>query len=138
MIDMEQNGTALEAALLAAIEALDGMEDRVCPVVDIKKSTGPLAVYDQLREGDSRDLSGPTGLLSATFQVHVLHGTYMKMRQLSDNIKKALNGLSGRGEPPLLIEAVTVELASPDLLEAKVQLFRRTYNVEFLYQIKED
>lgn len=135
---MEHNGTALEAALVAAVEALDGLKDRVCPVIDIQKSTGPLVVYDQRQESDERDISGGTGLLEAVFQIHVLHSTYLKMRTLSENVKDTLNGMSGREEAPLLIEAVIVELATPDIMEMKVQLFRRTYNVRFLYQIKED
>lgn len=135
---MELNGILLEKALTATLEAIAGMEDRVCPVVDIQKSTGPLAVYDQSVENEEKTLTGAAGLLTAEYQVHVLHNTYLKMRQLSEQVKSALNALQGYYQAPLLIEVVTVELGSRDIMETKVGLFRRTYNVNFQYQIKEE
>lgn len=135
---MNTNGILLEEAMVAALEALDGLNDRVCPVLDIQKSTGPLVVYDQRTETEEQSLDADTGLQAAGFQLHVLHGTYRKMRLLSETVKSALKQLRGKPNGPLLIEAVVVELATPDLLEKSVQLFRRTYNVTFYYQIKEE
>lgn len=135
---MEQNGIMLEEIMVAALETLEGLKERVCPVIDIQKSTAPLVVYDQNKENDQKTLSGNAGLLLAAYQVHVLHNTYLKMRQLAEQVKSALEALQGHQESLLLVEAVTVELGSPDLLESKVQLFRRTYNVLFNYQIKEE
>lgn len=135
---MENNGILLEEALVAALEALNGLAGRVCPVADIQKSTGPLVVYDQLKESEAQHLSGHTGLMTAVFQIHVLHSTYVSMRLLSENIKTALKFLWGETNAPLRIEAVTVELATPDIWEMKVSLFHRTYNVTFYYQIKEE
>lgn len=135
---MERNGIALEQILAENLEAIESLKDRVCPVVDIQKSTGPLAVYDQREESDQKALSGATGLLSAAYQVHVLHNTYLKMRQLAERVKAALNALQGYHQSPLMIEAVSVELGTPDILESKVQLYRRTYNVIFQYQIEEE
>lgn len=133
---MEHNGIALESALVAAMEALSGLDDRVCPIIDIQKSTGPLVIYDQKRESDERSLTGRTGLMEAEFRIHVLHSTYMKMRLLAENVKAALYAMEGSTTPPLLIEAVGVELATPDLHEIKVSLFRRTYTVRIFYQIQ--
>lgn len=135
---MDTNGILLEETMVAALEALEGMPDRVCPVIDIQKSAGPLVVYDQLKEKTEQHLTGDTNLLYAVFQLHVLHNTYKKMRLLSETVKTAIIGLRGRNAPPLRIEAVNVELATPDILESKVQMFRRTYNVTFYYQIKEE
>lgn len=131
-----EHGIALEEALTSAIEALDGLDDRICPITDIQKNTGPLVIYDQKRESDERCLTGRTGLLEAEFRIHVLHSTYMKMRLLAEKVKAALQSMEGSTNPPLHIEAVDVELATPDLHEIKVSLFRRTYTVRFLYQIQ--
>ena len=135
---MNTNGIALEEAMVAALKALDGLKDRVCPVVEIKKNDGPLVVYDQRTETDEQELAGDSGLLAAVFEIHVLHGSYMKMRLLAETVKTALKTLRGTDNGPLRIEAVIVELATPDIREGKVQLFRRTYNVTFHYQIKEE
>lgn len=133
-----ENEILLEETMVAALEALDGMSKRVCPVVDIKKSTGPLVVYDQRSETGEQELEGDTELLTAAFQIHVLHGTYRQMRQLCGIVKGALKGLRGTKSAALHIEALTLEQATPDILEEKVGLFRRTYNVTFFYQIKEE
>ena len=135
---MEENGIALETAMVAALEGIEGLTGRVCPVIDIQKSTGPLIVYDPRRETEERSIDGREGLLYAEMQVHVLHNTYMKMRLLCEKAKKALQALEGLRKAPLLVEAVEVELATPDLFEGKVELFRRTYNVKFYYQLKEE
>ena len=135
---MEHNGIVLEEALVAALEAVEGLKGRVCPVVDIQKSTGPLVVYDQREENGQQTLAGRTELMAAGFQIHVLHGTYFKMRQLAEQVKEAIYSLCGYNTAPLLIETVTVELASPDIMETKVSLFRRTYNINFQYQIREE
>lgn len=135
---MEKNGIGLEQTMKEALEVIDGLKDRVCPVVDIQKSTGPLAVYDQRGENEQKALTGGSGLLTAEYQIHVLHNTYFKMRQLAEQVKATMQALEGAAHLPLLIETVNVELGSPDILESKVQMFRRTYNVTFQYQIKED
>ena len=135
---MEHNGIALEEALVAALEAVEGLKERVCPVVDIQKSTGPLVVYDQREENCQQTLIGQTGLMTAGFQIHVLHGTYFKMRQLAERVKEKIYSLCGYNTAQLLVEAITVELASPDIMETKVSMFRRTYNVTIQYQIKEE
>lgn len=126
---------AMEDILVAAIESVEGLKDRVCPVVDIQKNTGPLVVYDQRTDAEERSISGDTGLLSAEYEVHCLHSTYKKMRLLAEAVKGKLKGMQGDNSP-LLIEAVRVEQTIPDILESKVQLFRRTYNVMIYYQIR--
>lgn len=126
---------AIEDVLVDVIEGVDGLKDRVCPVVDIQKSTGPLVVYDQRKESEQRDISGDTGLISVEFEVHCLHTTYIKMRQLAHAAKEKIKGMLGNNSP-LFIEAVQVEQITPDILESRVQLYRRTYNVTIQYQIR--
>lgn len=135
---MEQNGIILERAVTGALEAIEGLEDRVCPVLDIQKSTGPLIVYDQDVDDEEKTLSGTAGLFTAEYQVHVLHNTYLKMRQLAEQVKTALKALQGYQHESILIEDATVKLESRDILETKVQLFRRTYRINFQYQFKEE
>ena len=135
---MEKNGIVLLETMVAALEGMEGMGGRVSPIVDIQKSTGPLVVYDQTGESGQDTLTDRTGLMTAKYQIHVLHSSYLKMRQLAEKTKTTLELLQGHYRSPLLIETVSVELGSPDILEAKVQLFRRTYNVTFDYQFKEE
>ena len=135
---MEENGIALETAMVAALEGIEGLAGRVCPVIDIHKSQGPQVVYDPRGEREERSIEGRAGLQYAETQIHVLHNSYMKMRLLCEKVKKALQALEGLNKAPLLVEAVEVELATPDLFESKAELFRRSYNVKFYYQIKED
>lgn len=133
-----ENGLLLEQTFVGVLAMLPGLSDRVCPIVDIHKSTGPLLVYGQKTETQELELAGDTSLNMATFQLHILHTTYQTMRQLAENAKTVLKQLQGCTHGPLLIELVRTELASPDLYEEKVRLFRRTYDITFYYQIMED
>jgi len=135
---MEEKGLPLEETLKAALAAVEGLSGRVCPVVDIQKNTGPLAVYEQQDESQEHSLDGLSGLCSATFHIHVIHGTYQKMRLLSEQVKQAVQGLRQSGKGSLWIEEITVKLASPDIYESHIQQYRRTYQVTIQYQIKED
>ena len=133
-----QNGILLEQTFVAALEAVPGLAGRVCPIEDIQKSTGPLAVYEQQTEQEEACLDGAAGLLTAAFKIHVFHGTYRKMRLLAEQVKHAVKSLRQRTEGVLCIEEVTVTMAHPDVHEDRVQLFRRAYFVTIQYQIKED
>lgn len=133
-----EKGLLLEETLVAVLQAVDGLSGRVCPVQDIQKSSGPLAVFEQQDEAEENAVDGLTGLCSAVYTIHALHGTYEKMRLLAEQIKKAVQTLRQSVKDSLYIEEVTVKLGSPDIYEDRVQLFRRTYKVTIQYQIKED
>ena len=111
---------------------------RVCPVADIQHSEGPLAVYEQKEESEENAIDGLTGLATAVFLVHVIHSTYERMRLLSEQVKCAVQTMRQSTHGALYIEEVTVNLATPDLYELRVDQFRRSYQVTIQYQIKED
>ena len=133
-----KNGLLLENTLVAALEAVDGLADRVCPIQDIQKNTGPLAVFEQQDETEETALDGLTGLETAVYIVHAMHNTYEKMRLLAEQIKNTVKALRQHAEGSLFIEDVAVALASKDIYEGRVQLFRRAYKITIQYQTKED
>lgn len=133
-----KNGLLLENTLVAALGTVDGLRDRVCPIQDIQKNTGPLAVFEQQDETEETALDGLTGLETAVYIVHAMHNTYEKMRLLAEQIKNTMKALRQHAEGSLFIEDVAVALASKDIYEGRVQLFRRAYKVTIHYQIKED
>ena len=135
---MEDNGLLLEEYLTTALQSIDGLHERVCPVIDIQHSTGPIVVYEQQDESEENLIDGASGLCAAVFKIHVLHGTYEKMRLLAEWVKTTVRNLRQSKFGKLHIEEATVKLASPDLYESRVQQFRRTYQVTIQYQIKED
>ena len=128
----------LEETLVAALEAVEGLSDRVCPILDIQKSTGPLAVFEQQDESEDNAIDGQTGLCTAVYLVHAMHGTYTKMRLLAEQIKNAMQNMRRYADASLCIEDVAISMASPDIYEDRVRLFRRTYKVTIHYQIKEE
>ena len=83
-------------------------------------------------------MDGLTGLETAVYIVHAMHGTYEKMRLLAEQIKNTIQVLRQHAEGSLFIEDVAIALASRDIYEDRVQLFRRSYKVTIQYQIKED
>ena len=128
----------LEETLVAALEVVEGLSGRVCPIVDIQKSTGPLAVFEQQDESEDNAIDGLTGLCTAVYFVHAMHGTYTKMRLLAEQIKDAIQNLRRHADVSLCIEDVTISMASPDIYEDRVRLYRRTYKVTIHFQIKEE
>ena len=128
----------LEETFVAVLEAVDGLSGRVCPIQDIQKSTGPLAVFEQQDESEDEAIDGLTGLCIAVYKVHAMHNTYTQMRLLAEQIKKAIQSLRQCTKGSLYIEDVTVNMASLDLYEDRVRLFRRTYKTTIHYQIKEE
>lgn len=133
-----EDGLLLEETLVTTLEAVEGLSDRVCPILDIQKSTGPLAVFEQQDESEENAIDGLTGLCTAVYTVHAMHGTYMKMRLLAERIKHAIQNMQRHADVSLCIESVTISMASPDSYEDRVRLFRRTYKVTIHYQIKEE
>lgn len=133
-----ENGLLLEKTLVAALQTVEGLSGRVCPIQDIQKSSGPLAVFGQQDESEENAIDGLTGMSTAVYEIHALHGTYQKMRLLAEQIKNTIQALRQHAEGSLYIEEVTVALASRDIYEDRVQMFRRTYKVTIQYQIKED
>ena len=128
----------LEETLVVALEAVEGLSDRVCPILDIQKSTGPLAVFEQQDESEENAIDGLTGLCTAVYKIHAMHGSYAQMRLLAERIKNAMQNMREHADASLYIEDVTVNMASPDFYEDRVRLFRRTYKVTIHYQIKEE
>lgn len=128
----------LEETLVAALKAVEGLSDRVCPILDIQKSTGPLAVFEQQDESEENAIDGLTGLCTAVYLVHAMHGTYTKMRLLAEQIKHAIQTMRRYADVSLCIEDVAITMASPDIYEDRVRLFRRTYKITIHYQIKEE
>ena len=128
----------LEETLVEALEAVEGLSDRVCPILDVQKSTGPLAIFEQQDESEENAIDGLTGLCTAVYTVHAMHGTYTKMRLLAEQIKNAMQNMRRHMDASLCIEDVTISLASPDIYEDRVRLFRRTYKVTIHYQLKEE
>ena len=128
----------LEETLVAALEAVEGLSDRVCPIVDIQKSTGPLAVFEQQDESEENAIDGLTGLCTAVYKIHAMHGTYTQMRLLAEQIKIAIQNMRQHADLSLCIEDVAITMASPDIYEDRVRLFRRTYKITIFYQIKEE
>ena len=133
-----KNGLLLENTLVAALRAVEGLFDSVCPIQDIHKSIGPLVVFDQQEESGESTMDGLTDMSTAVYVIYALHNTYEKMRLLAEQIKSTIQALRQYAEGSLFIEDVTVTLAARDIYEDRVQLFRRTYKVTIQYQIKED
>lgn len=133
-MEMTDKSIALEQTFVDTLEALPGMAGRVCPVAEVQLSCGPLMVFLQHGDDEARHLAGRSGLYSAEYELHVMHGTYKAMRSLAERAKEAVYQLQGLHKENIRIEDVSLELAAPDLLENRVGLYRRSYRITFLYQ----
>lgn len=109
----------------------------------------PYVFYIPFVDDEDEALDGPTGLQSFTAQLHCVAGTHRGLQLLCQRCKKALKNMRGTvystpehdpgdgAKGTVLIENVTLEQSSPDLLETEVGLYRRMYNVRLDYQTEE-
>ena len=126
-----------EQAFLTVLEPIEGLRDNIYPAEALKNAAAPFVFYLQRAEDETEALDGPTGLMSATYEIHCVAQTYAKLVWLAGQVRPALHSMQGRTFDGLLVERVTVRQASPDLKEVEVGLFRRALSLTMHYQ-KED
>ena len=109
----------------------------------------PFLFYIPSADAEEETLDGPTGLQSFTATLHCVAGTHRGLQLLCQRCKKAMLQMRGAfystpdpdsEEGPkglILVENVTAEQVSPDLLEMEVGLYRRMYTIRIDYQTEE-
>lgn len=118
-------------------EALEQMEHRpmkLYPFSALKNAAAPFGLYRRSAESEEDALDGPTGLMSADFEISIVAATYEQLSAYCMAARAALLELRGVERNGLLIESVTVRQASPDLEETEVNLYRRVYILHIDYQ----
>ena len=123
-----------EQAILAVLEPIAGLKDKVYPVDALKNAATPFVFYVQREEDETEDLDGQTGLQTVTFEVHCVAGSYAALVSLAGSVRSALRDMQGQTYGGLLIERARVRQASPDLNEREVKLLRRVYTLQLDYQ----
>lgn len=126
-----------EQAILTVLEPIEELQNKVYPAEAIKNAAAPFVFYLQHTEDEEETLDGPTGLMSALFEVNCVAQSYASMLWLVDTVRPALQSMQGRTYEDLLIERVSVRQASPDLKEREVGLYRRMLQLEIHYQKEE-
>lgn len=116
-----------------------------------KNAAPPFTFYIRRSCEEEQALDGGTGLQQASFALHLVTARYEDLSVLGDQIRRAILRLRGHrfmlietAPAPLegdadaiLIEDVTIQQSSPDLLETEVGLYRRIYDVDIHYQTEE-
>ena len=126
-----------EEAISAVLETIEQLRDNVFPVEAIKNATAPFVFYLSHNDDDSEDLNGCTGLCSGLFEVNVVAQTYAQLLQLTQDVKAALRSMQGATFGDLLVERASVRMASPELKEREVHLYRRMLELRLNYQYEE-
>ncbi len=67
--------------------------DRISPTFAAQNVASPLVTYDQLSGPRVQSLSGPTGLVEATFEFTCWAEHYIPSRTLADAVRQALDGI---------------------------------------------
>lgn len=135
---MEEKKLQLEETLVAVLSGIDGLKNRISPVIELCDITPPMVVYEESAETERQALDGLTGLLTAKYVIHTFAASYKAVRILAEKVRSALHALDGSYSNGLLIENITIELAAQDRYSSKSVLYRRAYSVTINYQIKEE
>lgn len=123
-----------EDAIVGALSPLPRLADKVFPLEGLKNASAPFVFYLQTESGEAPALDGPTGLLSASFEIHCVGRSYAELNALAGRVCPALQALQGAELEGLSIQRAEVHQASPDIKEHEVQLFRRMYILKLDYQ----
>ena len=118
-------------------DALEQMEHRpmkLYPISALKNAAAPFGFFRRSIESEENALDGPTGLMSADFEISIVAATYEQLSAYCMAARAALLELRGVERNGLLIESVTVRQASPDLEETEVNLYSRVYMLHIDYQ----
>lgn len=126
-----------EEVIVAALETIDGLQSNVYPAEALKNATAPFVFYLQATDDETEALDGPTGLMSATYEIHCVAQSYAVLLWLVGSVRPALQAMQGKIYNGLLIERASVRQASPDLKEREVGLYRRVLRLELHYQKEE-
>lgn len=126
-----------EEAILAVLEPIAGLRGNVFPAEAIKNVPAPFVFYLQHSEDEEETLDGPTGLMSADFEINCVAQTYAGLTGLVADVRRALQSMQGNTYDDLLIERASVRQASPDLKEKEVNLYRRMLSLAIHYQKEE-
>lgn len=123
-----------EQAIKTALEPIKDLASKVYPLEGLKNATAPFVFYLRLTGDENDALDGPTGLLTASFEINCVARTYAEQLALCGAVRQALKRLQGREFPGLLIERIRIRQQSPDLKETEVNLYRRMYVLQINYQ----
>lgn len=138
-----------EFALVAALESIPVLQDRVSALQPMKGLRPPFAFYISSMDDEEQALDGRTGLQQYTGAVHLVAGTFRGLQLLSARARLAVQQMQGqlystpendiedvpRGR--ILVEAAVMTQSSPDLYETEVGYYRRMYTVRLDYQTEE-
>jgi len=123
-----------EQAFISSLAPVESIRGKVFPVEALKDATAPFVFYLQQSDDEDDTLDGPTGLMSAVYEIHCAAQTYAALIVLVSQVRSALRSMQGCVFGDLLIERVSVRQASPELKEKEVNLYRKTLHLELHFQ----
>lgn len=123
-----------EQAFISSLTPVECISGKVFPVEALKDATAPFVFYLQQSDDEDDTLDGPSGLMSAVYEIHCVTQTYAALIVLVSQVRSALRSMQGCVFEDLLIERVSVRQASPELREKEVNLYRKMLRLELHFQ----
>ena len=146
---MAEHELSPEFALVAALEAISELQDKVSVLQPKKGVRPPFAFYVSDTDEEEQALDGGTGLMRYTATLHLVSETYLGLQLLCARAKAAILGmrkstysaptvdgvdaLDGR----IFVEDAHMTQSSPDLYETEVGYYRRMCSVRIDFQTEE-
>lgn len=125
---------SLESIITARVEQLSALSGKVYPAEALQNASAPFAFYRLTSDNTEAALDGITELRIAQYEVSVVTATYPQLIALAAQVKTKLWALPGAKSGNIEIQQVEVSLASPDLKETQVNLYRRAYSLRIYYK----
>ena len=137
-----------EFALVAALETVPVLVNKVAALQPKKDWLPPFAFYISDTDNEDQTLDGWSGLQAYSGTLHLVSTSYRGLQALCLRTRQAIRDMRGGvystpegdlTEPcgKILIEAVDMTQSSPDLFEKEVGYYRRMYTIRLNYQTEE-
>lgn len=126
----------IEKGLITELTSIDGLMNKVSPVISAQNIATPYLVYTLNNVERENSLNGITGLCGATYQLDIFHSNYSDLKDLSKLVLDKITSLNNRniGNTNTYIQQIDIE-NELNFYETEVNLYRQT--IEFLIYYKE-
>lgn len=78
-----------EEAILTVLEPIEGLRGKVYPAEAIKNAAAPFVFYLQHGEDEDETLDGPTGLMTAVYEINCVARNYAGLSWLVGVVRRA-------------------------------------------------
>lgn len=120
--------------IITQLRTITGLTNKVYHAEALKNAEAPFVFWLQTAESIEQALDGYTSLESAGFEVHVVAKKLASLDTMSAAVRAAIIAFQGTTSGGYIYERVNIRMASPEIHEKEVSLYRKVFRFDIDYQ----